>query len=264
MNAIVLMAIGDRYTKLFKRVRCQFEDYAAKCNANLVICSELPDPTFKRNILAQKMLLPGLYRNYKWIAYIDLDVIISDHAPSIFDHADESKAFAAIVDPRGSTEFANVVNHFFRLPRILQETHESYFSDRGFPDHPFPKASINGGVFLCKTDELAQPFREFYFSGFREMPHEEAMMAYVSQSRNLFYPLDGRFNDQIIYEIYKDPSAPVINTIGGTYFRALRKLQRHLSPAPWAFPPQYRAVVRDALKTNYIVHFSAGFPFAHA
>ncbi len=179
----------------------------------------------------------------------------------IFDFVDETTAYAAVVDQRESQEFANVVNHFWRLPKILKETHQSYFTDRGFPVHPFRVASINGGVFLCRPNDIAELFRDFYFSGFSEMPHEEAMMAYVSQSNNLFFELDRRFNDQIIYEVYKDPNSPVVAATKGSRFRVLRKLQGPLELPAWTYPSAYRAMIREILKTNYIVHFSANFPF---
>ena len=261
MNAIIVMAIGEKYTRLFNQLRPQFERYATRCNAELIVCADAPDRSFKRNLLAQKMLLPHLYRACRWIAFIDLDVLIAEDAPSIFNYADESKAFAAVVDQRGSQPFANVVNHFWHLPRILEETHQSYFRDRGFPGHSFNVASINGGVFLCKPAAIADLFRDFYFSGFGEMPHEEAMMAYVSQSHNLFFELDPRFNDQIIYEVYKDPGAPVVAATKGIHFRLLRKLQGRVQLPAWTYPSAYRAMIRETLKTNYIVHFSANFPF---
>ena len=149
MNAIVLLAIGERYVKYFESVKTQFETYAKKCNAELVLCTEAPDPTFKRNILCQKMLLPEIYSRYDWIAFFDLDVLISDTAPSIFNCIDQSKAFFAVTDPRGTEKFKNVVMNYWQLPHILEETHESYFVDRGFPKSSDAMKSINGGVFCA-------------------------------------------------------------------------------------------------------------------
>lgn len=129
MNAIVLMAIGDKYLKLAKHVRSQFNRYAKKCNAKLIICSEAPDPTHKRNILCQKMLLPAIYNNYKWIAFFDLDILISENAPSIFESIDDTKGLLAVSDPLGSEKFKNVVNLHWNQPTILFETHASYFQN---------------------------------------------------------------------------------------------------------------------------------------
>ncbi|MFT5760203.1 MAG: hypothetical protein ACI9LM_004987 [Alteromonadaceae bacterium] len=41
------------------------------------------------------MLIPHQYKQYEWIAFLDLDVLISNNAPSIFDFVDDTKAFAA-------------------------------------------------------------------------------------------------------------------------------------------------------------------------
>ena len=49
------------------------------------------------------MLIPHQYKQYEWIAFLDLDVLISNNAPSIFDFVDDTKAFAAstIEEDRG-------------------------------------------------------------------------------------------------------------------------------------------------------------------
>ena len=261
MNAIVLMAIGEKYLKYFEYVRTQFESYAKRCNAELILCTEVPDPTFRRNILAQKMLLPKLYINYDWIAFFDLDVLISQNAPSIFDYVDESKAFSAVVDPRGTQKFKNVVLNVWGSPKILEETHQTYFTDRGFPNNPLLSGSINGGIFLCQPKKISSKFRDFYFSDFHEMPHEEAMMAYVSQSNNLFYELDERFNKQIMYEIYSNDE--IILIINKKYFRFLRRLHTYVKPFRFIYPASYKNFVNKQLEENYILHFSGGFPFAN-
>lgn len=263
MNAIVLMVIGEKYLKYFEYVRSQFEAYAKKCNAELILCTEVPDPTFKRNILAQKMLLPELYINYDWIAFFDLDIIISDNAPSIFNYIDESKAFSAVVDPRETEKFKNVALKCWNSPRILEETHQTYFTSRGFPDRPLLSGSINGGVFLCQPKKISSKFKDFYFSDFNETitAYEEAIMAYVSQTNNLFYKLDGRFNQQIIYEIYSNDK--IISIINSKYFRLVKLIHTYVKIPSFLYPVGYKNFVKNKLEENYIIHFSGGFPFVN-
>jgi hypothetical protein len=259
MNAIILMAIGSKYLKYFESVRKQFELYAKKCNAKLILCTEAPDATFKRNILAQKMLLPELYIDYEWIAFFDLDILISDNAPSIFNYTNESKAFSAVVDPRETQHFKDVVIKCWKSPEILQETHQTYFTNRGFQKNSLLCGSINGGVFLCQPKKISHKFKEFYFSDFHTMPHEEAMMAYVSQTNNLFYELDEKFNKQIIYEIYSNDK--ITSTINSKYFKFIRFLHSHGKVDLLHYPAEYKSFVKSKLEENYVLHFSSGLPF---
>ena len=261
MNAIVLMAIGGKYGRHLDAVRASFLEYSSLCAAELVVCDAAPDPSFKRNLLCQKMLLPHLYKQYEWIAFFDLDVLISRLSPSIFDFADDGKAFAAVVDQRGSFPFANVVNEYWKQPRILAETHESYFSERGFPDHPFPKASINGGVWLCRPSAISDMFKDFYFSDFPPIIHEEAMMAYVAQRANLFFELDSRFNAQLIYELYASLDEPALKEAKSRSFQRFKRYCDKNFPQPKMYSQAYRALVDKALERCYCLHFSAGFPY---
>lgn len=264
MNAIVLMAIGDKYLRLFDATKDQFARYAEKCNAELIVCKAAPDPTFKRNILCQKMLLPALYAQYEWIAFLDLDILISENAPSIFDKAEESKAFAAVADLRGSKKFENVVKHYWHAPNILDETHASYFFDRGFPAHDNHHLSINGGVWLCQPKKIAEKFKEFYYSNFKTMPHEEAIMAFVAQSNDLFYELDYKYNTQLMFEIYDSQNSLVIEHSKSFYFKCLRKFHCYLKPSFYIYPNAYKVLINQLLSKSYIVHFSGGFPFVNS
>lgn len=266
MNAIVLMAIGKKYLNLLNTLKDQFASYAKKCNAELIICTAAPDPSFKRSILSQKMLLPHLYSQYEWIAFLDIDILISENAPSIFDSVVYEKAFAAIADLRGNKKFENVVNYYWHEPSILDETHSSYFSDRGFPAHQNHHLSINGGVWLCQPKKIAEKFKEFYYSDFKQIhhDHEEAMMAYIAQSSNIFYELDYKFNTQLMFEIFNNPNSEVIDVIEGIYFKCLRKYNTHLPPHLYMYPAAYRALIIKLLSTQYIVHFSGGFPFINS
>jgi lipopolysaccharide biosynthesis glycosyltransferase len=264
MNAIILMAIGNKYLKLFKKNQDQFTSYAKKCNAELIIISNAPDPSYKRNVLCQKMLLPKLYKQYKWIAFFDLDILISEKAPSIFESIDDTKAFLAVSDPRGTKKFENVVKLYWNLPRILLESHTSYFLDRGYPSHEYLHLSINGGVWLCNTEKIEDKFSDFYWSNFMETgntSNEEGMMAYTAQSKNLFGELDYKFNTQFIYEIHADSASPLIHFIKSRYFRFLRKIHTSLILSFFMYPREYRALINSQLDKSYILHFAGGFPF---
>lgn len=264
-HAIVLMAVGKKFDRVYNRVKKQFEGYAAKCNAALVVCSTPPDPDFKRSLLVQKMLLPYQYRQYDWLAYFDLDVVISQKAPPVFNFIDRDKAFAAVPDPRDSTGFRNVVTHHWKMPHILKETHRTYFTDRGFPDHPSLSASINGGMWLCQPAKIAGLLRDFYFSDFEETPGkasaEEGMMAWVSQTNDLYYPIDGRFNNQVVFSLFEDLENPVSKVIKKPLSRVAAKYEA-ITQRPFpVYPSSYQRLIALLLKTNYMIHFNGGLPF---
>jgi lipopolysaccharide biosynthesis glycosyltransferase len=198
------------------------------------------------------MLLPEMYKEYDWIAFFDLDILISADAPSIFSYTNESKAFAAVVDPRDTQKFKNVVVRYWKSPGILNETHQTYFTDRGFPNSPLLRASINGGVFLCSPKKIASKFCDAYYSDFPEVSHEEAIMAYVSQTSDLFYELDERFNKQIIYVIFDDANEEIASLVATTYFKTLRRLHQHVQPPSFAYPASYKKLVKPRLSIREI------------
>lgn len=275
-DAIVLMAVGARYRALLDSVRPQFERYAEACDADLVVFTEPPDATGQRNILCQKMLLPDLCRDWERMAFLDLDVLISRDAGSIFMGLPEGAGLAAVVDPRGTTAFVNVVNYLWRLPEILAETHESYFSGRGFP--PFPAdtpvvGSINGGALVCRPALLADVFKAAYFDGFEMQVsgegfvqrkiavHEEAMMAYHAQVRRLFAPLPERFNHQFLYSLMAEPDQPAVRWMQSIGYKLLRRADARATVPAMFYQRAWRDLVRRSLASFDIVHFAGGFPF---
>ena len=84
-RAICVMVIGKKYQKQFSYVKPQFEAYAKKCSATLHIIDTIPDPTFHRPLLAQKLLIPHLTQQYDLVLFLDLDILISENAPDVFN-----------------------------------------------------------------------------------------------------------------------------------------------------------------------------------
>lgn len=278
--AIVVMAIGKKYDCMLKSVHRQFERYAKVCNADFIVCSTPPDPTFKRSILSQKMLLPDLYREYERIAFFDLDILIPKNAASIFKSFQLDKGFAAVADPRGTNKFKNMVVNHWHLPEIINETHSSYFLDRGFPPLPanaLIQASINGGVFICNPSKVAELFKTAYYSDFLEearvgggiinrtaTTNEEGLMAYTSQRYNLFFELDEKFNTIVLYELYDDMQSELTELLDNTprYFKYLNKIHKYVSIPSFLYPRPYRRFVKSKLKSGNILHFGGGgLPF---
>ncbi len=275
-DAIVVMAVGARYVALFESVRAQFERYAEACGADLVVVAEPPDPAGRRNILCQKMLLADRCRDWDRVAILDIDVMIAPAAQSIFTALPDGAGLAAVVDARGTPAFENLVRQFWQLPEILAETHESYFSSRGFP--PFPDgtpviASINGGALLCRPALVADLFRGVYAADFEMQAvggafvkrdvsgNEEALMAYHAQARGLFVPLPERFNYQFLLALMTDPAHPAARWPGSLGYRVLKRLDDRVALPPSAYPQAWRDLVAATLARVDILHFAGGFPF---
>lgn len=277
-KAIVVMAIGEKHSKQFDHVKNEFQKYANFCEADLLICNQPPDPSFNRNILSQKLLLPSLCTDYDWMAFFDLDIIFSKNSESIFDHIDNEKSFGAIVDPRSSQKFINVANRVWKLPEVSQETHLSYFQDRGFNcniENRNKLMSINGGVFMCKPRDISEIFKSAYFSNFQEIKisggnliyrnantNEEAIMSYETQSRDMFFEINETFNMKFIYEAYEDVNSEIVMYLNSEQFSHLAELHEK-NDSKIYYPEVYSNFISKTLDRCTALHFAGGYPFKH-
>ena len=263
MNAIILMAIGPKYQEILEANRHQFESYAMRCNAQLEICSSPPDPSMLGHLFTQKLLLARQYQQYEWIAFLDMDILISKDAPSIFDFAQTDKGFGAILDPRGEKRFERANQQWHRQPALNQLSTLDCFINKGFPPSKDLQGTINGGVWLCQPNLVAKLFSDYY-SAITKTPegfaiYEELPMAYLAQSNGLFFSLDEKFNRQVLYLISEDGACFrfFITRLQKKINKRLQKLfpKRH----PFLFS-KYCEFINNALENNYIIHFSGGFP----
>lgn len=204
-KALCLFAIGKKYEKVLKKNYSQFSAYAKKYDAELIIFKEPLDKSMKRSILAQKLLIPSSLEGHDRVVFLDLDVVINSNCPSLFDLLPEEKGLAAVFSPRLSEKF---IAHYSRyVPRVLSETKESYFTDRNFPLVDGLQGAINGGVLVFSPLKTGKLFKDYYFSEHNQGKYntfEEAPMAYISQTKELFAELEENFNRQFFYEFYTE------------------------------------------------------------
>lgn len=259
-KAICLFVVGQKYEKLFSKLRNQFEKYADHCQATLVIIKEAPDSTYFRPLLSQKLLLPSLLTEYDICLFMDLDILIANKAPNIFEELRPNKAFGAILDPRDTEEFKKTWQH---IPRILQETNVSYFTDRNFEDTNELMGSINGGVFLFRPQIVAPLFKNYYYSAHNQgalNSFEESPMAHITQTKKIFQAINPHFNTQVLYKIKGTAAGLAIEKdqrlipkiIRNYYYKLLNK---NLVPTP-----AYNRLVKKLLKEHYFLHFSGNHP----
>jgi lipopolysaccharide biosynthesis glycosyltransferase len=259
-RAICLMVIGRKYEKRLDKQREQIEEYAIKCNATVEIIKSPPDPSFKRPLLAQKLLIAQLLIKYKLVLFLDLDIIISKEAPSVFESLPSNKSFGAVLDPRGTPEFKKTWKH---LPHGEAETTAIYFTNRNFSNHPELKGSINGGVFLFRPNEVAEDFKAYYLSDHNQgekNSYEEAPMAYITQTKKQFYSLDPRYNVQLLYKLKGTlQGEKLINKENWIPKFVKRKLYKWLD---LSFIPVsgYKDFCNYYLEQSYFLHFSSGLP----
>ncbi|SHL52281.1 glycosyltransferase family protein [Chryseobacterium polytrichastri] len=259
-KAICLFIVGEKYWKMYDKNKVQFENYAKKCGADLKIIDKPLDEKFKRPLLSQKLLIPAATQQYDIVLFLDLDIIISDKAPSIFEYLPINKYFGAILDPRGTIEFNKTWGH---IPRILDETNEVYFTDRYFENHPLLQGSINGGVFIFRPKKIADFFENYYFSSHNQgelNSFEETPFAYFSQINNWFEALPIEFNTQILYKIKGTEKGVEIDKRE----KKLPKffLKYYYKKTGFCFYPtkQYKNYIKQIISENYFIHFSGNYP----
>lgn len=260
MNAIVLIAIGDKYEKLLNSVLPMFESYAKKCGAALEVCRKFPDPSMSGHLFTQKLLLP---KQYQWLAFLDLDILISKYAPSIFDYIQSDKGLGAIIEARDEDYFLLANKRWFKQAPEQIPSPEQIFSQRGFPPTVTPLKTFNGGVILCQPALVGNLFADYYWeitknpTGF--LMSEELPMGYMTQTNDLFFELDPKFNQQMIY-LLADKKTVIPFYLTRLQQKINKRLNRFFKcQEPFIFN-QYAKVVEKALKNNYIVHFSGNFP----
>lgn len=259
-KAICLFIVGEKYWKMYRKNKEQFESYAKKCGADIKIVDKPLDEKFHRPLLSQKLLIPSATQDYDMVLFLDLDIIISDKAPSIFDYLSEDKYFGGILDPRGTGEFNKTWGH---IPRILEETSEIYFTDRHFENSPLLQGSINGGVFIFRPKKVADIFRNYYYSEHNQgelNSFEETPFAYFSQINNWFEALPIEFNTQVLYKIKgTERGLEIIEKE-----KKLPKffLKYYYKKTGFCFYPvkQYKNYIKQIIAENYFVHFSGNYP----
>lgn len=259
-KAICLFIVGEKYNKLYNKNKDQFEKYSQKCGADLIIIDHPLDQNFHRPLLTQKLLIPSFLKEYDIALFLDLDIIISDKAPSIFEFLPDDKYFGAILDQRGTDEFNKTWGH---ISRILEESTESYFTDRHFKANSLLQGSINGGVFIFRPSKVGDIFKEYYYSDHNQgelNSFEETPFAYFSQINEWFEALPKEFNVQILYKIKGTERGNNIERKESKLHAFFKKY--YYKKTGYIFYPtrKYKNLVKELVTENYFIHFSGNYP----
>lgn len=80
-NCIITVCAGDRYLKMFEVIKDRYEDYAKKCNADLVVLDGYTQGWWG----LEKFRVRPFVEAYERTCFLDSDIIIQKSAPNIFD-----------------------------------------------------------------------------------------------------------------------------------------------------------------------------------
>lgn len=257
-RVICLLVVGRKHELIYEKQKSQFAAYAQKTGAEIKFITSPPDPSYKRSLLTQKMLIPEMVLEYDIALYLDLDIYINKNAPDIFSVLENEKSFAAVIDPRESDEFKKTWT-------VEGETIRTYFESRSFSFNESLIGSINGGVFVFRPKKVVDLFKSYYWSNHNtknpDYSHEEAPIAYLTQTKGIFQQIDIRFNTQIIYKIRgTEAGRKILNTRpllpSFLWKRYLRKNKLEVYPTR-----AYREYCKKILEDVWILHFAGNFPF---
>lgn len=261
-RAICVMSVGQgKYLEQYKIVENQMKAYARKCNADFVFINDYLDKDKKRDIYSQKLLIADYMREYELAAFFDLDVVISPDAPDIFAEIPDGCGLAAVINPRGSAKFKKI---YADNERILNETVEEYFVSRGFEADKRLMGNINGGVLVFRPALVADAFKQYYYSEHSQGGHtsyEEAPMAYYTQTHDMFYALDSRFNKMLHFESGRDEYSKIYNIHHNRLYCFADKVFKKLFHKNNMLVTNLHVdFVKSLINEGaYIVHMSGGF-----
>ena len=260
-KALCLLAIGEKYKKVLEKNISQFRAYAMKCGAELVVIDEPLDKTMKRSLLSQKLLIPSALQEYDKVVFLDLDIVISNDCPSLFELLPEDKGLAAISSPRGTEKF-NLHYKISNVDTVINSI-DAYFTDRNFPLVEGLESTINGGVLVFNPSKIAELFKDYYFSDHDQGPHqshEEAPMAYISQNNKLFVLLPENYNRQFFFDMYTPKAKKLFRIKSNILYKVINKMLQKIFKLPYDVL-LYKMLLnlRNDLILNegvYILHFA--------
>lgn len=261
-RVVCVMSVGaGKYLKQYNLVKDNIMAYAKKCNADFKFIDDYIDQDLKRDIYSQKLLIPDYLREYEQVLFLDLDIIIAPDCPSVFELMPEHIGLMAEVNPRESARFRKI---YAGNERILTETVQDYFTSRGFPADEKLIGNINGGVLLFRPRLVADLFREYYLSVKSQGEHtafEEAPMAYETQTRSMFLPLDAKFNCMPYFEIGNDDADKLYRLHHNRFYGLAEKiLYRFFREKHMLLIPQHYQLVKRLFDDGaHIVHFAGGY-----
>lgn len=264
-RALLCTVVGEKYEAMYRNVRRQFEAYAERCSAELIVIRGPLDDHGLHSLMTQRLLIPSRFERFDLAAHLDIDVLIPAEAADIFSSLPADAAFGAVVDPRGTQSYSLAWNQ----ADFTSQTHAEYYAGKDLRSER-PLYSINGGALLFRTAMTGRLFSNWYHDRQRYAGkpdsyyhNEEDPAAFLTQSQGTFFSLPPRFNRQLIYALCESPEGLAARKqLTSPVQRIRRRIARALgvAPGPMSGMRRYASRVEALLRNGDIVHLSASYP----
>jgi hypothetical protein len=207
-NAIVTMAVGEKYWTAWKRdCELNWQEYAGKHGYDLICLEKLLDMSEraqKRSPSWQKCLIlsQDFSSQYEQIVWIDSDILINTHsAPSIVEHVPKEKVGAVELfcysKQAGSAgrEALKRMYDYWKLAIINPEP-EDYYTKYGLP-HGFDTVVQAGMMVFSPLHHRAimeKVYYQYEEKGGPEWHYEMRPLSYEFLKAGIVHWIDPRFN----------------------------------------------------------------------
>lgn len=265
MKAIVTLAVGDRYLKMFEKYcRKNWQIYADKFGYDLIIITEPLDNSERAKLRSpswQKLLIlsQDWSNKYKQIVWIDSDIIINNY--NAYDIC-----FGVPVEKIGAVETYSIPTRDLNqiaLRRSYEEwkklgiqfidnlTPESYYLNRGVPGNGINQV-VQAGVFVCSQQYHQNIFEKIYNNyedhHGAEWNYEMPAMSYELVKNDMVHWISPSFNfcvNDIMALFYPDD----LSGGGGV----LNKIKNKLNPIKNADIEKH---LRNIYSLSIFMHFA--------
>ncbi len=257
-KAIILLAYGKKGRFILDLFHSQWLSYAANVDADLLIISNSLDPAALQFTMAQKLLIPAAFARYKYICYVDLDIVISPNSPDVFQDID-STPFQAFIPNIKSSEYINTCHNFFGVSPV--ESCQEFFQLYGL-NPSLQAVHFNTGVFICNTKLCANLFCDYYhqYKSFHHLHNAcELLMGMAIDAHLECSPLDARFNYQPLFTLYgNNIYSPIRNSV---HFKLSRKIELSYPNYRIPYPSAYVQFVHNMSREAWFIHFAGKLPY---
>lgn len=209
--AIVTFVVGEQYTEIFNIVKSSWQNYAKKCEADLIVIDDYIDYNSLngRSPIWQKLLLinsPHI-KKYKKVCYLDSDIYINTKSPSVF----KVNVFNKVGVVRHESLFypQSHVIQFNRWLKLMDVTKKDQFvADRirnifknyysNYNVELNTDLKFNAGVLLFDPNLHGELFNEIYNKYAKDaFDQDQTAVNYELIKNNLYYEIDSRYNAQV-------------------------------------------------------------------
>ncbi|MHA1847217.1 MAG: glycosyltransferase [Promethearchaeota archaeon] len=193
-HAVATLCIGEKASSFAKYTHGPMKDYASKIGADFIIFDEkrinFQDSRNFNPILFEKYQVHDLLTNYDRVLYLDTDILVTPHAPNVFDIVPADKVGGVFED------FGTEQDHRRELIRKVQKVLGDVNWKSGF---------MNSGMFV--VSKMHQKiFRLYKIHGFYDGEYEQTNTNwYIRKAGFEIYALDFRFNFMGIMRLYHGP-----------------------------------------------------------